>query len=795
MRVPPWRVALLLVLTACSGVDLRGTQSGERSNPVLTVVPAPLPDAELVPGHAPEQIPPPGPYPPRVIEMQPRTGEEVPPDAVVVLSFDQPMDQRSVEASFTIRPETSGSFLWSSDPAVETELVGGSIVQYSPDSLLAGQRYVVSLGGDARSAAGLALGGDVQTAFRVLSPLRVTRTEPADGDGEVWTDASIEIEFDRPVVPLACVGVVPDEDAGCLELPLTLTSDTDATDNRGNGLWTGVSTYRFGLAAGLQAGHDYVATLAPAVVSSDGAGMDEPYVWTFATAVPRVVAVGPDPGARGVAIDGEIWVRFSTPMDDVETSAALGITGPDGQSVSGALTWRNDSTVLVFTPAQRLSLGAVYTATVGQRARAYTSVPIDRPYAWMFGTVTQPRLLTQSPSFGAGRENGFVDVNEPLRLAFSGAFEPEALIRAVRVSPEPPEGALHAWYDENANTVTLMWTRDPQSQGCITVDPTVTDVYGNPLGNTEGFCYETGDLSPRLELAHPTGAVTLHGGHQAALQMLNSNVASARFALSEIDLPQFTASGPALGRLVREWTASFEPELNVTKVVTVPLDRAGETLPTGLYALSWQLTGQSQVQRTVRLAVVDRNILVKVAGEEALVWVTESGGVGMPAVPVTRTGVQLVDREALLLAGGTTDSDGLVRLPIPARSALWEPVVALTGSPGEDGFGIALTSWGTEGWGFREPEVFPSAAPGYRAYLQVDRPVYAAGDVVQFVGVLRRDLAGAYELPKMGTEVVLALTGPDGQSVYSAVVEVSPTGLFSGTLGLPRYAPTGNYSI
>ena len=728
---------------------------------------------DALPSKTPEADLPPGPYPPRLTATSPKYGEEVPTDAVLEFLFDQSMDRQSVELAFALSPSTPGVFDWTSDRRVS----------FTPESLLPGHRYVASLGSEAKSAAGLMLTGDPQTVFRTVSPLQVTRTMPADGASEVWTDAHIVIEFNRPVVPTSCTGVAAPGADDCPSLSLSLTPKASGT-----GAWIDPSTYRFVPSAGLQAGKLYALQVETPVTSTDGAVLDAAHTWGFVTAAPRVISVTPAPGARDVLVDSAISVRFSTPMDRAWAGGAFSLLDGDGQSISGSVTWKDNGTTLVFTPTARLQLQTSYTAAVGPGARASTSAPLVAPYAWGFDTILHPQLLYHTP----GDDGRGVGVDEVVHLTFSGEIDTDALTAAIRIVPEPSEGALFTWHDATANSVTLSWRREPRTETCIAIDPELTDVYGNQLPDTEGFCFQTGDLPPELELYRPSDVVTLSANRAADLRLLLTNVTTARFSLARIGLPEIAASDVISGEIVREWTATFAPELNVSQAVTVSLDRLGGPLPSGLYALTWQLAGQDEPHRALRIAVVDRAILVKVGGEEALVWVSDISS----GAPVTRTAVQLLDRKSLLLAGGTTDDEGLLILPIPARGELWEPVAAVTGEPGIAGFGIALTTWQGElpRWS-NNLERDTTAAPPYRAYVQLDQLVYRAGDVVDYVGALRRDSVGYYELPEPGSTVVLDILSPSSESMYTETAEISASGLFSGVLALSPIAPPGNYKI
>lgn len=767
-RSPIWTLLCVLLVAACRVVEPTATPVNSGSDQELalaTVTPSPRPtETEVLPD---------GPYPPRIVAFEPQPGEEVGTDTTLTWTFSEPMDQQSVERALRLLPETSGRFTWVSD----------HVVAFSPDELVRGQRYTVSFAADVRSVAGLPLSGNPEYAFHTLSTLQVTRLTPPDGATEIRADAPILIEFNRPVAPLNCVGGPAQPDTSCPVLPLSF--DPPAT---GNGVWVDTSTYRFAPSPGLQAGIRYGLVLAENVQSTDGAQLVGPYEWSFETATPRVSRVIPAPGTRGALLEAGVQISFSTPMDPASTGAAFSLIAPGGDSVPGSLTWQDRGATLVFTPTELLDLGATYTATIEPGARAATSAPIEAPYSWTFSTVPYPRLVSHVPVADAQA----VDVYDPVRLTFVGQIDPDELAASIRVTPAPPANGLYAWYDAPIGVFTLSWVREPRTETCIAIDPALSDIYGNPIAQPEDFCFVTGDLPPLLALTSAVDAITLHAGLPATVQLLNRNVDSARFRLARIALPQFVTGGVDSGDLVREWTASFETSPNTAQVVTVSLDRSGGALATGLYALSWQLTGIDAPQGVVRIAVVDRHVLIKLASEEALVWVTEMDA----GAPVTRTAVQLLDREALLLAGGTTDSDGISRLPVSKRSELWEPVAAVTGEPGEPGYGIAVSTWQGDvfPWDFGI-DVHTTAQPAYRAYFELDRKMYRPGDTAHYSGVLRRDRSGSYELPEPDSSVVLNLRGPSGEVVLAATTSISSSGVFSGTFAIPRDGALGDYTV
>ena len=118
-------------------------------------------------------------------------------------------------------------------------------------------------------------------------PLQVTSTHPQNGATEITTDGEIVVIFNRPVVPLTGI----DEQAA-LPQPLTIEPIIEGV---GSWLNTSVYTFRpvFGVAGGIAGGIEYTVTVAD-VVGLDGETLAAPYLFTFSTSSPTVVAVSPD---------------------------------------------------------------------------------------------------------------------------------------------------------------------------------------------------------------------------------------------------------------------------------------------------------------------------------------------------------------------------------------------------------------------------------------------------------------------------------------------------------------------
>ncbi|MFN2284650.1 MAG: Ig-like domain-containing protein, partial [Anaerolineae bacterium] len=766
-----WATCLLFIMLGLAGCEQ------VINLPTSTSTPAPEPTATATTIPTATPVVPEGPYPPILLDYEPRSGQEVAAyttlsavenAAVIKLSFDQPMDQASVVAALQVTPALEGDFEWPDD----------ATLVFRPNSLAEATRYRVTLVGDVRSAAGLSLSTELSFAFSTLTPLEVTHLTPASGSVDARIDAPALIVFNRPVVPLICVGEPAQAESECPALPLSFEPAV-----LGTGMWVETSVYRFDAVRGWAAGRAYTATLAADVVSIEGAALPDPVNWSFSTASPAIQAGIPADGQSGVSLETDIRVIFNTPMDQEITGSVFSIISEAGDVVPGAITWEDNGAVLVFTPMSRLSLGTRYTVQVGTRARAATSAPLENPQIWTFSTVSQPALIASIPPGGATD----VDIAEPVRLAFSGMLNAATLDRHIVITPVVEN--LYTYFDAAANVYQLSWDKQPQTEYCVQLEPGIADVYSNVITESQTACFVTGDLPSFISPASTGSAVTLDASQPSELFFLVQNLDSVAFTLSEVSESDFVRGGNVGGVVIREWQETFAVSRNTATVAPLVLRRLGGALPTGYYHLAWE--DPSWGTQSLNFAVVDRHVTVKLASEEALVWVTDLRS----GEPVSRTAVSLVDRDGLLIAGGTTDEDGLALIPISPREDLWENVAAVVGQPGETEFGVALTSWMDKA----APSAFgialdgsPTASYVIRAYT--DRTVYEPSETVRFRGILREN-AGRYLMPSLDMPVQVALREAEGRSLYTTTVALSDMGTFSGVLTLPENVEVGDYVL
>lgn len=115
--------------------------------------------------------------------------------------------------------------------------------------------------------------------------------------------------------------------------------------------------------------------------TGDGGDLD-----ARSSTTPKVVSVSPAAGATGVALNGNVSVTFSQPMDAASlTTATFTLTSAAGV-VPGTIVY--DNSIAVFWPAAHLASNALFTATITTGAKSASGVALAQTVTSSFTTGT-----------------------------------------------------------------------------------------------------------------------------------------------------------------------------------------------------------------------------------------------------------------------------------------------------------------------------------------------------------------------------------------------------------------------
>ncbi|MEK7276358.1 MAG: Ig-like domain-containing protein, partial [Chloroflexota bacterium] len=686
--------------------------------------------------------PTPTPFNPVVADRFPGRGDELPVDGAIDVYFDQPMDRASVESAFSVTWEgiaspIAGAFAWLDD----------STVRFTPAAPLErATRYTVTIGENAVSKTGLAMGAAYSFTADTVGFLEVTQVLPAPDSTDVDVNSIITVMFNRPVVPLG----LPEGDTPTLPNPLTFDPPIP-----GAGEWLNTSIFVFHPDKPLAGSATYTATVKAGLGDTTGGLLKEDFHWSFNTLPPAITNFEPFFGALDVKLTEPITVTFNQPMEALSTQGAFSLADGGGVAVAGSFKWNDESTAMTFSPRSPLKLGTTYTATVNASAKAadgITSLNYDQ--SWTFNTALYPGILATDPS-----DDSRVDTYYGFRVYFASSMDEKTLKDNVSISPDAK--ISYDYYSDYDKSYYISFDFEPSTAYTVTLGPDMADPYGNRIGTATAVTFTAKPLEPSLTFNTQGEVGTYSAYAPTSLYIAYRNFYDLRFRLYRMSLNDFAAyTGPsyygfrqsyAPTDLLRDWPVSAEPFPNELAYLNLTLTEDGSALPPGTYFLRADGPGGAFVDHV--LVVSKINLTFKVNFDEALVWATDlQTGQPVPDLPLI-----IYDDNFRAATGGSTDANGLYRATFPASTlpSLWDGLYAAS-SAGES-FAVAYSQWtgGVDAYDFNQTSSYYPRTEN--VYLYTDRPVYRPGQVVSFNGVVRAENDARFSLPDVG-EIQVRIT-------------------------------------
>jgi alpha-2-macroglobulin len=780
-----------LILSACQPVPPQPTsQPPATGQPPVEQIPTATP--ETTPEEMPE-IDDGAPLPPQVVGRLPDGAQELATDGAIRLAFDQAMDTAKTATAFQVSSQdgepVNGKVSWPDERTLE----------FQPSARLeSGSLYLASLGKKAISAQGVALNEPYDFQFLTAGDLQVTQVFPLDGAQAVSSSAVITVIFNRPVVPLGTV-----EQAADLPDPLTLSPAT-----AGKGEWVSTSVFAFQPETTLKGNQEYTATVKAGLADATGESvLGQDYTWKFTTASPAIESfslsdgrTNPEDNTRNVLLDEYFTIRFLQPMDQVETESALSLTTRNGEKALLTTEWNEPSTQVVVTPTQRLAIEAPYTLRLDTQAKAADGGTLAEGLDWNFSTVPYPAIIQTNPANGRTQNTFSVD----FYIKFASPMRIDTVKPRIQVSPKP-EKEIEWYYDEWDWSLRGFFLK-PSTQYEIRLLAGMQDIYGNAIQEDQVVRFTTAAYEPSASLMMPYDSPMLRADGPPGTQdfyVAYTNIDSLTLALHSLTAQQFMGflSGqnsaytylPPQSTQIWQAEETGSQELNERVLKSFrPETAQGEPLPPGFYFLgldSPQIRTSNPYDDYRLVIVANANLTFKSSSSDGLVWLTDlESGQPLAEAPVT-----IYDDRYKELAGGTTDSDGMLYSPLPEPAESYNPRFALA----EDSqvFGFASSGWGSgvNIWDLGIWSDFYAPANRPTAYVYTERPIYRPGQPVFFKGIVRQDNDLDYSLPD--ASLVTVRISSYEEEVYKEELRLSPFGSFDGKFTLDNEAALGYYTI
>lgn len=464
----------------------------------------------------------------------------------------------------------------------------GTTATFTPTLNLAnGTLFTATITTGAKDPTGAPLAANSVWTFTTAPPPTVVSTVPANGATAVAVSAPISATFAGPMNAASITGTT-----------FTVTGP-GATPVAGNVTYTG-NTATFTPTVILANSTLFTATITTGAKDTSGASLAANFVWTFTTALPPAVVppTVPASNAVGVAEGVVLSATFSVPMEaSTINTTTFTLTGPGTTSVTGAVNY--SGTTATFTPASRLAVSTLYTATITTGAMDTTGAPLAASYVWTFTTAPPPAVTSTAPASGAAN----VPLNQKVAATFNTPMTASTIAAAGVFTLATTTGGTAVpgivAYDSSSNTAIFTPTAAlvASTQYTATVTTAAQSAQGNALPANYAWSFTTG-ISPNASA--PT--VTSTDPANAAINVpLNQKVAAA-------------------------FSASMDPStISAAGTFTVAATVGGAAVPgtvsyagnTALFTPTANLTASTQYTATITTAAKD---LTGVALTANFVW-------------------------------------------------------------------------------------------------------------------------------------------------------------------------------
>jgi len=629
-------------------------------------------------------------------------------------------------------------------------------------------------------------------------PLEVLRYAP---EGEIPIAPFINVTFNQPMVPLATVEDLSQEDVPVMVVP----------DLPGTWRWVGTQTLTFNydsdLVDRLPMATEYRVTIPAGTQSAIGGTLTQKVEFTFSTPPVQVVNSYPSGDSQPlepiffVAFDQRIdpqavldTITVTANRDQVETRLATEEEIAEDKDVSRLSENYSENRWLAFTATTPLPKDAEINVTIGPDTPSAEGLLLSTS-AFNFGFRTYAPLKIVDHGCSWWDDN--CPPLTPFYIEFNNPIDSESYDSSMlRVEPEIPGVAVDIFGD----TISIRGATQGQTTYTVFVSGEIQDIFGQKLGDDKNLSFRVGPAEPVL--VGPDGIfVTMDPStKEPVLSLYTINYDRLDLQIYAVQPSDWLAFKTYLQEYQR---TDQHPEPPGRKVfdddfrIEAPADKLTEVgvelnkymdgdfghfiviakPPKGLFEEDryWEA-----VQVWVQVTQIGLDAFVD--HSEMVVWANALQD-GTPL-----SGISISDDAGVELA--TTASDGTTRFPIPIDGTTY-----LIASQGADQALLPNSPyyWGEESWTRYHPNDY------LRWYVFDDRQMYRPGEEVHLKGWVR--LVGGKQngdvgLPGEALEAVYyTIWGAQGNELGNGRADVNALGGFDFAFTLPENANLGYANV
>jgi len=775
---------------------------------------------------------------------------EISVNAPLKITFDQLMNNASVEKAFQVEPAMAGTFSWQ-----------GNTMIYRPDQpMKIGDTFKVTIGKGAVSLLQKPLSGEYSEFYKVVAPPKVLLMTPNDGSTEITADTKINIMFDRPLTGLTTL------EAGRENFPAIKIEP----QVNGRFKWLGTSAIQF-IPDNLALATTYKVTIPKGTEVLDGGYTEEEFTSSFETIRPDVggFTTTDTQNSSQVSTHSHFVLNFNQKVDLDSAGQMIKLNRTENnKNVEEAIQlryynlddWKRDQQRAVeLTEMSQYEEIKVDNSAVPKTEEVKTETPKTEDLETRV-VVAAMQPLKADTNYTLQVRAGLKGFEGPLTtkedknftfttlgdLKFISAFNDNADLSQDAVSPlfnysnpldlrsfrgkititpvakddkgEPVKPDVNIYNDTGLH---IGYNYAPSTDYQIVIDGGVKDIFGNVYDQKAEFKFKTPPLSPALSLEKGTDVSVVDNYQDDKFYVKSANIDYADVKLKKLKPEEFSAfysSGYIdyqSGGIDNLKDFDFDGKLpiklafNQSGHTLLNLDQlTGAKLASGFYYLEvsnpkvmttdcqyeWQTKNpgcHEVMKKEMTLLVVTRSSLaIKTNASEMLVWATDL----KDGKPVQGEKITVMNGGKTEVGSGETDVSGLVKIKLPptTNDDYYRDFLVFGNRDSDTTFVHTTWSEGIAAWNFNintEP-----VSPQYYEYQYTDRPIYRPGQDVYFKGIVRQEQEYKFKLPDL-KKVRVTINDSQGNEIYNQELPISNNGTFNGKMTLGTNIPTGDFSL
>ncbi|MFT3711009.1 MAG: Ig-like domain-containing protein [Archangium sp.] len=487
--------------------------------------------------------------PPTVTSTMPAAMEmNVTTDATVSATFSRAMDMATLTAtSFTL---TQGTTPVMGTVAYDSMTRTATLTPLA--NLLEGRTYSATLTVAAKDSNGTALAAPYAWNFTTGSTPPTVTIAPAD--------MALDVPGNQPVVFTFSEAM----DEATLATAVTVSSGGNAVP--GNFTWDANNrTYTFVPTGAYPAGGSVVATVAVGATDISGIALAAEVSSTFSiSTAPAISMSSPGPNEMNVALDADVTLVFTVPMDAASLIGA-NVRLEDAAMAPVAATYSTTANSVRISPAMPLVESSTYTIVVTTSVRSAAQIAFPAEHRQSFTTVGVPPVVSLvSPADNASG----VALNGTVRITFDEDMDTTTFTGTnVRLS----DGAMDV-----AGTVSTMDARNvvftpssllrELSRYTVIADTGLRDVKGNALASTFRSSFVTEAL-PRITSVTPAPNEVNVPQSSSIIVAFNKPLDPASVTITAVSAPMAAAFTLDEGTTRIEGTISWEATSRTVRII------------------------------------------------------------------------------------------------------------------------------------------------------------------------------------------------------------------------------------